>query len=161
MSKADGQSQPKPPGRERKLLILVALVTAAGGFVSGMAGAALVAAPGETTTSPVVRVDVGTFPLAMPGVELQFVDVSVSIDPGSAPDGPALLRDAVGTLLAEAAVLPLVQDGRTTLTELEKTIMAMAPVSAPWLASVDLEPTNGLSTAALSTKPAEQRGVRF
>lgn len=148
--------QPKRRLMGRRIFIPLALVTAVGGFVTGMVGGPFVAPQGDTGAE-VIRVDAGTFPVAMPGVEMQFVDASVSIRPDAAPDGEAPLYDAVYVLLTEASGFPLVLDGENPLTELEKAVMAMAPVSAPWLVAVDLEPANGRSTAALAedTPPAE------
>lgn len=143
MTKSDEQveQRPKRLGAGRKVFVAIALVTAVLGFVTGMASGPSVAFWKGAPSDAVTKVHAGTFPLAMPGVEMQFVDASVSIRPTGAPDGASNLRDAVHVLLTEASGFPLVLDGRTTLTELEEVIMSMAPVSAPWLVELELVPT--------------------
>lgn len=146
--KIDQTAERRGPGR--KVFIPLALVTAVGGFATGMWGGPLFAPSGTEAAVEVVEVDAGTFPLAMPGFELQFVDASVSIRPDTAPQAPGSLHDAVYVLLTEAAGFPLVLDGRTSLTELEEVVMSMAPASAPWLVAVDLKPSTARTTAALA-----------
>lgn len=156
MSKTAQQTeqQPNRRGMGRRVFIPLALVTAVGGFVMGMMGGPFAALQG-TSEAEVVQVHAGTFPLAMPGVDIQFVDASVSIRPEVAPDGAMPLHDAVYVLLTEASGLPLVLDRRTSLTDLEKVVMSMAPVTAPWLVALDLEPVDRLSTAALLPDDAQ------
>ncbi|WP_374434223.1 hypothetical protein [Tabrizicola sp.] len=155
MSKAD-PSGPAPGGRRRGKLVLAAilLMAAGGGFALGMAKAPLLA-PDETPgAAELVELSAGTFALPGQGGKLQFVEVTVSIRPEEAPDGAVPLHDAVLLLLAEASDLPLVQDGRNSLPELEKVVMAMAPASAPWLAALHLAPSDGRSRAVAATEAA-------
>lgn len=146
--KTDAQPERRGPGG--KIFIALVLVTGVGGFVTGMLGGPLFAPSGDAAEVEVIEVAAGTFPLAMPGFELQFVDASVQIRSDTAPQIPGPLHDAVYVLLTEAAGFPLVQDGRTSLSELEEVIMSMAPASAPWLVAVDLEPSTTRRTAALA-----------
>lgn len=151
MSKAADQTA-QPPQRRgfgRKVFVPLALVTAIGGFATGMLGGPMFA-PKEGVEAEVVQMPAGTFPVATQGSGTQMVDASVSIRAGStAPDGPGPLRDAVFALVTEASAMPLVQDGRNTLADLERIVMSMAPASAPWLVALDLEPSAGMSTASL------------
>ena len=141
---ADPEDQPKRRGVGGKLLLPVALLTAVGGFALGLYGRPLVAPEAPEAAEPeVVDLEAGTFVLAMPGLELQFVEASVSIRPDAAPDGPGPLHDAVYVLLTDASGFPLVLDGRSSLPELEKVVMSMAPAAAPWLVALDLKPSDG------------------
>ena len=143
----------------RRVFIPLALATAIGGFVTGIVGGPLFAPSGDAAGPGVVQMHAGTFPVATAGAAPQMVDANVSIRPdATAPDGPGPLRDAVLALLTEAAALPLLRDGRDSLADLERAVMSMAPVSAPWLVALDLEPAGPVQNAALATDakdPAE------
>lgn len=141
---------PKRRGFGRKVFIPLALVTAIGGFATGMLGGPLFAPTEGTGSAEVVQMHAGTFPIATAGAGTRMVDANVSVRAdASAPDGPGPLRDAVFSLLTEASAMPLVLDGRDTLADLEKVVMSMAPAAAPWLVALELQPSEGLSTAAL------------
>lgn len=143
-----GQKQPRK-GIGRRMVIPLALVSAIGvGFASGKLGGPLLFTPkAAASDSAPVDVDAGTFPIIISGTKPQMVGASVSIRLG-APDGANQLHDAVLALLTEASALPLVLDRRTSLPDLEKVVMSMAQISAPWLVSLDLEP-------AIDPEPAD------
>lgn len=152
MTKATEQTTQTPRrGIGRRVFIPLALATAIGGFAIGMVAGPLVASSPQAGAAQVVAMHAGTFPLSTPGAGVRMVDANVSIRADrTAPDGPGPLRDAVHALLTEAAALPLVQDGRDSLADLERVVLSMAEASAPWLVALDLEPAAGLSTAALA-----------
>ena len=143
MSIAEDQSEQQQPRKSiwRRMVIPLALVAAAGGgFATGRLGGPLLFTPkGAASDIALVEADAGTFPIIMSGAKTQMVSASVALRSG-APDGAGPLHDAILALLLEASALPLVLDGRTSLPDLEKVVMSMAQVSAPWLVSLDLEP---------------------
>lgn len=153
MSKAADTSATQPERRfpGRRVFVPLALVTAIGGFVTGMLGGPFLAPTQSARGVEIVRIDAGRFPIPTTGSGMQLVDASVSVrTDATAPGSPSHLHDALFALLTEAAAMPLVLDGRDRLSDLEQVVMAMAPVSAPWLVALDLEPAAALSTAALS-----------
>ncbi len=141
MAEEATEPQPAPKRFRRRMVIPLALVTAVGGgFVTGMLGGPLLFTPaGAASGSAIVQADAGTFPITLSGAKTQIVGASVALRT-DAPDGAGPLHDALLALLIEASALPLVLDGRTSLPDLEKVVMSMAQVSAPWLVSLDLEP---------------------
>ena len=143
MSIVEDQSGQKQPRKSiwRRMVIPLALVAAVGGgFATGMLGGPLLFTPkGAASDTAFVTADAGTFPITMSGAKTQMVNASVALRSG-APEGAGPLHDAILALLLEASDLPLVLDGRTSLPNLEKVVMSMAQVSAPWLVSLDLEP---------------------
>lgn len=144
--------QPKRRIFGRRVFVPLALVTAIGGFATGMLGGPFFPMSQTARGVEILRIDAGRFPIPTTGSGMQLVDASVSIRTDvTAPETPSHLHDALFTLLTEAAAMPLVMDGRDRLADLERVVMAMAPVSAPWLVALDLEPSATQSTAALST----------
>ena len=81
----------------------------------------------------------GRFAIVVHDPKLTFLEATVLVEPGTAsPQNPAQLRDAILGLLTEAASLPLVQQADDTIAMLERSAMAMASETAPWLAGLDL-----------------------
>ena len=155
MSKAADPSATQPKRRfpGRRVFVPLALVTAIGGFATGMLGGPFLAPSQSAGGVDVVRIAAGRFPIPTTGSGVQLVDASVSVRTGTtAPATPSHLHDALFALLTEAAAMPLVLEGRDRLSDLERVVMAMAPVSAPWLVALELEASTVLSTAALSTQ---------
>lgn len=147
------------PGKARRLVLPLALATAAAGLATGMLGGPLFTSPaGPSTGAPALR-DAGTFPIAFPGTRAQRVQVSVAVRPGaSAPQGESALRDAVLVLLTEATALPLVLDGRTSLPDLERIALSIAPASAPWLDKLILTPDAAEPAIAPEARDPAQGG---
>lgn len=160
MTKPAPTAPQSPPKRRlaRKALIPLALVVAVGGFVTGVMGGPLVS-PDAVAPGAVVQMETGPFAVSGLSASVSMVKANVSVQTGrSAPDGPGPLHDAMLSLLTQAAALPLVQDGRQSLPEVERVVMAMARDSAPWLVALELRPAD-LSTAAAEPDPAETQSA--
>lgn len=148
MAKVESTPTEKPRRLARKVLIPLTLVVAVGGFVTGMMGGPLMGGTTGEVAGAVVVMQTGPIPVTGSGTALQMVQANVSVRMGrAAPDGLGPLHDAMFDLLTQAAALPLVGDGRQSLSDLEKVVLSMAQSSAPWMVALQLQPAD-VSTAA-------------
>ena len=141
---AEAVAKPAPARRwlGPGILLPVIIAVAAAGFGLGRVGV-MTLAPAPQDSPAILAPQAhaaGRFAIAVNGSKITFVDAIVLVDGGDgSPQNPAQLRDAVLGLLTQAAALPLVQHADDTLKMLERSTMAMATETAPWLAGLKLE----------------------
>lgn len=143
MPKAAETPTPAPAQRKLKPKILVPLIlaVAAVGFGMGHQSVGLLT-PGpkaqEEAAAPEAH-HTGRFAIAVQEPKLTVIEAIVLVEPSTeSPQNPSQLRDAILGLLTEAAALPLVQQAEDSIVMLERSTMAMASETAPWLAGLDL-----------------------
>lgn len=143
MPVADDTPAPAPVPRKLKPKLLVPLIVtvAAIGFGVGHLGVTGIAPASQkqAVNAAPEAYNTGRFAIVVHDPKLTFLEATVLVEPGTAsPQNPAQLRDAILGLLTEAASLPLVQQADDTIAMLERSAMAMASETAPWLAGLDL-----------------------
>lgn len=140
---AEATPKPAPPQRTLKPKILVPLIlaVAAMGVGTGHMSVGFIA-PGPKTQAEAAAPEAhhtGNFAIAVKEPKLTVIEAIALVEPGAAsPQNPSQLRDAILGLLTEAAALPLVQQADDGIAMLERSTMAMASETAPWLAGLDL-----------------------
>lgn len=124
-----------------KVLVPLTFAVAAMGVGTGYLGASFTAPrpkPQADAVAPEVH-HTGSYAIAVQETKPTVIEAIALVDPGAAsPQNPSQLRDAILGLLTEAAALPLVQQADDGILMLERSTMAMASETAPWLAGLDL-----------------------
>ncbi|MFA8386167.1 MAG: hypothetical protein ACEPO2_11130 [Pelagibaca sp.] len=143
MPKAEETPTPAPAQRKLKLKLLVPLIVAVAaiGFGTGhMSVGFMESGPKaqEEAAAPEAH-NTGRFAIAVQEPKLTVIEAIVLVEPSTeSPQNASQLRDAILGLLTEAAALPLVQQADDGIVMLERSTMAMASETAPWLAGLDL-----------------------
>ena len=134
---------PAPAKRSIKPRVLVPMILAVAtiGFGTGHMSVGFIATRSKSqveAAAPEAH-HTGQFAITLQEHKPTIIKAIALVEPGTAsPQNPSQLRDAILGLLTEAAALPLVQQAPDSIVMLERSTMAMASKTAPWLAGLDL-----------------------